>query len=60
MAEKNLYRVRLYRKNGEISELLMQANDDELALYNAEKSFKRKFELVGEEDGYPVLEEIRK
>lgn len=60
MVEKNnhkIYLVRLYRSNGEMEEMFMEAPDDRVALDNAQKSFNREFFFVDKESDIPVLEE---
>lgn len=53
---RNIYLVRLYRSNGKMEEMFMEAPDDKVALDNAQKSFNREFFLDNEGD-IPVLEE---
>lgn len=55
----NIYLIRLYRESGELQELFLQAQDVEMALYNAEKSFNREFKVLDVEKDIPVLEEVK-
>lgn len=55
--ERNIYLVRLYRSNGEMEEMFMEASDDKVALDNAQKSFSREFYFLDKEAEIPVLEE---
>lgn len=54
---RNIYLVRLYRSNGKMEEVFMEAPDDKVALDNAQKSFDREFFFLDNEGDIPVLEE---
>lgn len=49
--------MRLYRSNGKMEEVFMEAPDDKVALDNAQKSFDREFFFLDNEGDIPVLEE---
>ena len=55
--DRNIYLVRLYRCNGKMEEMFMEASDDKVALDNAQKSFDREFFFLDNEGDIPVLEE---
>lgn len=54
---KKIYLVRLYRSNGKMEEMFMEAPDDRVALDNAQKSFNREFFFLEDDGEIPVLEE---
>ena len=63
MVEKEgnkIYLVKLFRENGDMEELFLQAPDDHFAIYNARKSFDREFELLNTDEEIPTLLEIKK
>lgn len=55
--DKQIYLVRLYRSNGEMEEMFMEAPDNKVALDNAQKSFNREFFILESDGDIIVLEE---